>query len=117
MPTVQITLTATVTGSKTVMSISADPEKLDLAHEGDQVDIDWTLDNTNAAGWTFAAQGIDIKGHGSKFSDHGGSGGGKKHGWRRNARDGHNKTYKYAINVENATNGTTLSWDPFIVNN
>jgi len=116
MPTVQITLKETQTGKKKEILISVDPERLDLTDELEEVDIEWALDNTNAAGWTFATQGIDIKGHFGKFSDKGGSGGGKKHGWKRKNRE-LNKTHKYSINLQNATAGTTLTWDPFIVNN
>lgn len=118
MPNVHVTISEVIaTGSKKkTLTISVDPEPLDLAHETElEVDIDWILDNTAAPLWTFAADGIVIKGHGVYFSDNNGSGYGKKYGWKRKKRN--NKQFVYTINLENLADGTTLSWDPRVINN
>jgi hypothetical protein len=118
MPNVHVTISEVIaTGSKKkTLTISVDPEPLDLVHETElEVDIDWILDNSAAPLWTFAADGIVIKGHGVHFSDNNGSGFGKKHGWKRKKRN--NKKFVYTINLENLADGTTLSWDPRVINN
>jgi hypothetical protein len=115
MPTVQVTLTEIVTGHKKTLSISVDPEPLDLGKEADLVDIEWMLDNANAPLWAFATNGIVIKNPGNSFSDNHGSGAGKKHGWKRKKRN--SKKFVYTINLENLADATAVSWDPSIFNN
>jgi len=100
-----------LTANKKAVSISVDQEPVDLSSLLDQDDVTWEL--TDSEGWAFMATGVDIKGHGNKFQDKGGSGGGKKHGWTRKARD--NRTYRYTINVTDGT--SVLNWDPSIANN
>jgi len=114
MVTVTIVIKETSSGSKNEISISVDPYELSLASQPTPVDIEWQLDNTQATAWVFTSKGVDIKGAGNVFQNNGGSGNGKKHGWQRKQKD--NKTYKYSINLENATDHTELTWDPFIVN-
>jgi hypothetical protein len=118
MPTVYVVITETTTGDKNEFSIQVDPFTLTITSGSETLDIDWELDATRAPGWEFARNGVDIKGHGSKFSDRG-KASGKKYGWTRRSKEspGTTKKYKYSINLENTAAGTTLAWDPYIVNN
>jgi hypothetical protein len=115
MVTVTIVIRETVSAPKRELSIWVNPYELSLASEPTPVDIDWNLDNTGAPNWVFSRKGVEVKAPSSVFQDNGGSGGGKKHGWKRKVKD--NKKYKYSINLENPTESTALTWDPFIVNN
>jgi hypothetical protein len=112
MANAKITVNDTGTGA---ISITVDPEPFNISGTSADFDFEWTLDTSTAsAGWTFASKGIDIKGPASVFKDRGPSTDKKTHGWKRKSID--NVKYKYTIKVENA-DGTTLTWDPHVVNN
>ena len=119
MPSVNVlvTLVETIASGNRTLSITVDPEPLIIANStsAEDVDIVWTLDNTNAPSWLFATKGIVVKAPGTHFSDNHGSGNGKMHGWKRKMRN--HKKFVYTVNVENVADGTTLSWDPKIYNN
>jgi hypothetical protein len=107
---VTITLTegATVSGTGSTILITVDPDPVALGGGASAVDIDWSL---NASGWEFAKRGIVIQGPQTVFKRQGAS------KWKRAASKKDDNTYKYTINLENATTDAALTWDPFILNN
>jgi hypothetical protein len=117
MPTVHVVVKEDFdpTNKKKTLTISVNPEPLDLTLEDEEVDIDWVLDNTGAPNWTFASKGISIKAPGIHFGDNGGSVNRKHHGWKRKKRK--NKKFNYTINLEDVADGATARWDPRIINN
>jgi len=103
------------TNKKKTLTISVNPEPLDLTLEEDEVDVEWVLDNSGAPNWTFASNGISIKSHGIHFGDNGGTVNRKHHGWKRKKRN--NKKFVYTINLEDLADEAKASWDPRIINN
>jgi hypothetical protein len=104
------------------ISISVDKEPVHLSNVGPDEHVRWEM-HPDSAGWTFskhasgASTGVGIKDAGTMFSDHGGANNQKHHKWHRKAKD--HKVYSYIISVTNETvskTPTTLTWDPFIVN-
>lgn len=117
MKTVNVTVNVTFerTGSK--VSISVDPEPLDLSNVDDDADIEWSLTVTGPPGTTAEFDtGIQIRNAGSKFSPGGKTA--KKHKWKKNgARNG--KIYQYRIGIVDTTdpsNPITYELDPTIRN-
>jgi hypothetical protein len=117
MPTVHVVVKEDIDlpNKKRTLTLSVNPEPLDLALEGDEVDVDWVLDNSAAPNWTFASNGVSIKSHGVHFGDNGGTANGKHHGWKRKNRN--HKKFVYTINLEDIADDAKVSWDPRIINN
>jgi hypothetical protein len=111
MPTVNVTVNVTFDRKGSTVSITVDPEPLDLSTVVDDVDIEWSL--TGPADFD---SGIHIKGAGGKFSP--GTKTAKKHKWKKNGA--HNgKTYEYRIGIVDTTdpmNPITYELDPTIRN-
>ena len=104
------------------IAISIDKEPVHLSNVGPDEHVRWEIDS-DCAGWTFtqhssgASTGVAIKEAGDAFHDHGGTNHQKHHQWQRRVKD--HKVYCYAISVTNATvakTPTTLTWDPYLVN-
>jgi hypothetical protein len=101
---------------KTAISISADPDPIELQGigHGAGADIHWDI---TTPGWKFVTNGVEIHNHSGKFTDKHGSAGGQRHTWQRNVRDTDPTSNKYKYTIIVTDQKTTVSWDPWIINN
>lgn len=98
------------------VSISFDPEPVDLTNEKGDVEIDWELDSSIPQAKFH--QGVTIhQPGGAKFNDKGQSGANRHHKWQRvGGPDGN--TYKYTVSLMGQVGGHVMKFkvDPTIRN-
>jgi hypothetical protein len=87
--------------------VSVDKPELDLRGKGPNVLIHWKIREN---GWNFTANGIEIQGNTGQFTEPEPQG--PNFRWKNKNND--HARYKYTVNVTNGT--STLSKDPFIIN-
>jgi hypothetical protein len=108
------TVNVTFDRSGSKVSITVDPEPLDLSNVDDDVDIEWNLGGLATAVFD---RGIKIKQPGNRFSETPKSD--KTHKWKRKGPGEHRKKYSYTISIIDKTNPMdpiTYELDPTIRN-